>query len=76
MLVLTRQVGQTIMLGQDIAITITNISMAPGAAHEVRIGISAPRDLRILRSELYSPPRGVTPDTAADVGDAGDAGTR
>jgi len=48
MLVLTRKVNESIMLGGDIEIVIAEISPT-----QVRIGIKAPRDLEILRKEIY-----------------------
>lgn len=47
MLVLTRREGETFKLGDDIEIEILDIK--PGV---VRVGIRAPRSVRILRSEL------------------------
>ena len=48
MLVLSRKEGESVMIGQDISITI--LSIEPGG--QVNIGISAPRDVLVLRSEL------------------------
>lgn len=47
MLVLSRKVGQTLQIGENICLTITEIS-----GDQVRIGIDAPRDISILRGEL------------------------
>jgi carbon storage regulator len=47
MLVLTRREGETFCLGDDIEIEILDIK--PGI---VRVGIRAPKDVRVLRSEL------------------------
>ncbi len=47
MLVLTRKVGESLLIGEDIEITVTEIS-----GDKVRIGIQAPAQLRILRREL------------------------
>ncbi|MCU1400418.1 MAG: carbon storage regulator, CsrA [Acidimicrobiales bacterium] len=47
MLVLTRREGETFTLGDDIEIEILDIK--PGV---VRVGIRAPRSVRVLRSEL------------------------
>lgn len=47
MLILTRKTGQGFLIGPDVEITITEIS-----GDKVRIGIEAPRDIKILRTEL------------------------
>lgn len=48
MLVLTRKLNETIKIGDDIEITVVAIS-----GDTVRIGIEAPREVRVLRSEVY-----------------------
>ena len=47
MLILTRRIGETINIGNDIKITVTAIS-----GNQVRIGISAPKEVKVLREEL------------------------
>jgi carbon storage regulator len=47
MLVLSRKVGERILIGQDIAITVVRIGQGG-----VRIGIDAPNDLTVVREEL------------------------
>lgn len=48
MLVLARKLNEKIMIGEDIEITIVGIS-----GDSVRLGIDAPRTVKILRSEVY-----------------------
>lgn len=53
MLILTRKIDEQLRIGDAITITIVGIS-----GGQVRIGIEAPRDVRVLRSELeprYAP---------------------
>jgi len=47
-LILSRRVGETLMIGDDITITILNMR-----SNQVRIGISAPRDIPVHREEIY-----------------------
>lgn len=48
MLVLSRKEGESLMIGENISITI--LSVEPGG--QVNIGISAPKEVLVLRSEL------------------------
>ncbi len=47
MLVLSRKTAQTVMIGSDIRVTVVRLE-----GNQVRIGIEAPHDVRILRGEL------------------------
>jgi carbon storage regulator CsrA len=47
MLVLSRKVNEEVHVGSDITITVLEVR-----GHVVRLGIKAPRDVRILRGEL------------------------
>ncbi len=47
MLVLTRKTNQSIMIGDDIEITVLSVS-----GDKVRIGIEAPRDVSVFRREV------------------------
>ena len=49
MLALTRRVGEKITIGDDIVITVVSIS-----GGQVRLGISAPRNIQVLREEIYT----------------------
>ena len=48
MLIITRKKGESLMIGDDIEIIISKIDDG-----SVKIGIKAPRDIEILRKELY-----------------------
>lgn len=48
MLIITRKKGESLMIGDDIEITISKIEDG-----SVKIGINAPKDVTILRKELY-----------------------
>jgi len=48
MLVLTRKTNQSIMIGDDIEVSILSV-----AGDKVRIGIDAPRDVPVFRKEVY-----------------------
>lgn len=53
MLVLTRKTSQTIMIGDEIEVTVLSIS-----GEKVRLGIKAPRDVPVFREEVTGPPSG------------------
>lgn len=48
MLVLTRQEGESLMIGDDIKIQIVGVK-----GNQVRIGIAAPKDVQVHREEIY-----------------------
>jgi carbon storage regulator len=48
MLVLTRKTNQSIMIGDDIEVSVLAVS-----GDKVRIGIAAPRDVPVFRKEVY-----------------------
>jgi carbon storage regulator len=48
MLILTRKVGETVMVGDDVTVTIIGVK-----GNQVRIGISAPKNVAVHREEIY-----------------------
>ena len=52
MLVLTRRLNESILIGEDIEIQIVQVRGSGGQA-VVRIGITAPRQVTVLRKEVY-----------------------
>jgi carbon storage regulator len=49
MLVLSRKAEQTLLLGSDIAVTVLSIE-----GDRVKLGITAPRNIPVLREEIFS----------------------
>jgi carbon storage regulator len=48
MLILSRKVNETFMIGNDVSVTVLSIK-----GGQIRIGISAPRDIAVHRQEVY-----------------------
>lgn len=48
MLILTRRVGETVMIGDDVTITVLGVK-----GNQVRVGINAPKSVAVHREEIY-----------------------
>lgn len=48
MLILTRRVGETLMIGDDVSVTVLGVK-----GNQVRLGINAPKNVAVHREEIY-----------------------
>jgi carbon storage regulator len=62
MLILTRRVGETLMIGDDVTVTVLGVK-----GNQVRIGVNAPRDVTVHREEIYER---IKREQAAQAGEA------
>ncbi len=72
MLILTRRIGETLMVGDEVTVTVLGIK-----GNQVRIGVNAPGDIAVHRQEVYEKIQkeanvsqsGVEPQPANSAGD-------
>lgn len=48
MLILTRRVGESLMIGDDVTVTVLGVK-----GNQVRVGVDAPKDVAVHREEIY-----------------------
>ncbi|MDZ4262500.1 MAG: carbon storage regulator CsrA [Pseudomonadota bacterium] len=48
MLILTRRVGETLIIGDNVSVTVLGVK-----GNQVRLGVNAPKDVSVHREEIY-----------------------
>lgn len=62
MLILTRKAGETVLLGDDISITVLSVR-----GNQVKLGVKAPKDVSVHREEIYKRIRQLQDESSSDI---------
>lgn len=68
MLILTRRVGETLMIGDQVTVTVLGVK-----GNQVRLGVDAPKDVAVHREEIYRRIQGERSEGAEKLPAASDA---
>ncbi|GLQ46567.1 carbon storage regulator [Dyella lipolytica] len=66
MLILTRRVGETLMIGDEVTVTVLGVK-----GNQVRIGINAPKNVAVHREEIYQRIKGENESEGGASGESG-----
>jgi len=69
MLILTRRVGETLMIGDEVTVTVLGVK-----GNQVRIGVNAPKEVAVHREEIYDRIKREQ-ETSHVAGDSSSSGT-
>jgi len=61
MLILTRRVGETLMIGDNVSVTVLRVK-----GNQVRLGVNAPKDVSVHREEIFEKIKHGVDDSTAE----------
>ena len=69
MLILTRRVGETVMIGEDVSVTVLRVK-----GNQVRLGVNAPKNVSVQREEIFERMKLEAGDSVARADDHAEGG--